>query len=192
MAGTSILDQIRGDPQEASVAAHLRALQGESVAYEREIGVRTWSVHIKPFRDVKDRIVGCIGVGFDVTDQKAMESQLQHAAQMSALGRMAAGIPEEALPTVNAALDDPDPHETVRIAACEALGQLGRAESAPLLIPRLSDMSAGVATAAAWALAQIDDPSATEALERAAELDRAYWVRQAATEALERRGIEAQ
>lgn len=95
MAGTSILDQIRGDPQEASVAAHLRALQGESVAYEREIGVRTWSVHIKPFRDVKDRIVGCIGVGFDVTDQKAMESQLQHAAQMSALGRMAAGIAHE-------------------------------------------------------------------------------------------------
>ena len=113
-------------------------------------------------------------------------------AIVRALGRMAADIPEEALPTVNAALDDPDPHETVRIAACEALGQLGRAESAPLLIPRLSDMSAGVATAAAWALAQIDDPSATEALERAAGPDRAYWVRQAATEALERRGIEAQ
>jgi len=95
MDGTSLHDQIRGDPANTAVRAHVRALKGESVSYEREIQGRTWSAHVEPLRNQDDRIIGCIGVGFDVTEQKAMEAQLRHATQMSALGRMAAGIAHE-------------------------------------------------------------------------------------------------
>ncbi len=104
-------------------------------------------------------------------------------AVVRTLGRLAGKSPE-ALHTVEAALDDP--HETVRTAACEALGNLDNKETVPLLVERLNDMSAGVAMAAAWALGQIGDSSAREALEKAAKPDRAYWVRMAANDALKR------
>lgn len=100
-----------------------------------------------------------------------------------ALGRLAARSPE-ALHAVEAALGDP--HETVRTAACEALGNLGSKDATPLLVQRLNDMSADVAMAAALALGKIGDSAAKEALERAAEPDRAYWVRMAANDALKR------
>jgi len=99
------------------------------------------------------------------------------------LGRLAGRSPE-ALHAVEAALEDP--HETVRTAACEALGNLGSKDATPLLVERLNDMSADVAMAAAWALGQIGDSSAREALKRATKPDRAYWVRMAANDALKR------
>ena len=110
-------------------------------------------------------------------------------AVIRALGQLTEKSPE-ALAAVDAALDDP--HEAVRAAACETLGQLHGKDSVPRLAARIDDVSATVSIAATVALARIDDPASTDALKRAATPDREYWVRQAAEEALQRRGIRAQ
>jgi HEAT repeat protein len=110
-------------------------------------------------------------------------------AVVRALGRLGSKA-SGAIEAVRSAVEDP--HEVVRAAACQALGQLGAEGNTDLLIGRLSDVSPDVQTAAAWALAQSDDPAAADALKRAAEPGNPFWVRTAAVKGLQRRGIKAQ
>ncbi|MCK4873535.1 MAG: PAS domain-containing protein, partial [Phycisphaerales bacterium] len=58
------------DPDFPSIAAHRRALQGEKVTYSREMNGRTYQSRIAPLRDDQSRIIGAVGISFDITGAK--------------------------------------------------------------------------------------------------------------------------
>jgi len=61
------------------IAAHRRALQGESVSYEGDWMGRTLATHVEPLRDAAGAIAGVIGVGLDITERKHAEGELQRS-----------------------------------------------------------------------------------------------------------------
>lgn len=65
------------DPEFMPYAAHQRALQGAPASYELGWGGRTFIGRVEPLRDADDRIVGVVGVAFDITDRKLAEEQLR-------------------------------------------------------------------------------------------------------------------
>jgi diguanylate cyclase (GGDEF)-like protein len=81
------------DPGFPPVAAHHRALQGESVNYDLEWGGRTFQAHVEPLRDDGGSIAGTIGVALDITDRKQAEDRLLHAVFHDGL----TGLPNRAL-----------------------------------------------------------------------------------------------
>lgn len=61
-------------PSLASVlAAHYRALEGQRASYEARIEERVFSGAIEPLWDENRRIVGCVGLGLDVSRQRRIE-----------------------------------------------------------------------------------------------------------------------
>jgi len=70
--------QIR-DPQFQPIAAHLRALEGESVSYEIEWMGRSFGAHVEPLRDAAGRIEGVIGAALDITAHKRTQAQLERS-----------------------------------------------------------------------------------------------------------------
>jgi PAS domain S-box-containing protein len=64
-----------GQTDHPTIAAHLRALRGESTTYERATGDVILEGRVEPLRDERGDIVGCVGVAVDVTWQRA-EAQL--------------------------------------------------------------------------------------------------------------------
>ncbi|HEY3203673.1 MAG TPA: GAF domain-containing protein, partial [Thermoanaerobaculia bacterium] len=72
--GTSLFAYFRTtDPEFPPIAAHRRALSGESVAYEAVWKGRTFESHVEPLRDADGTIRGVIGVAFDITERKEAE-----------------------------------------------------------------------------------------------------------------------
>jgi PAS domain S-box-containing protein len=63
------------------IAAHLRALGGQTGRYERAAGSVILEGHVEPLRDVEGRVVGCVGVAVDVTERRASEQQGRLLAQ---------------------------------------------------------------------------------------------------------------
>jgi PAS domain S-box-containing protein len=81
------------------IAAHDRALAGESVNYELEWQGRIFRTHLEPLRDTPGRIVGCIGVTLDVTahrrgeaERRELEVRIQEAQKLESLGTLAGGL----------------------------------------------------------------------------------------------------
>ena len=65
------------DPDFTPYVAHRRALQGTPSAYELTWAGRTFYGRVDPLRDTDDRIVGIVGVAFDITERKEAEEQLR-------------------------------------------------------------------------------------------------------------------
>ncbi|HEY3171886.1 MAG TPA: PAS domain S-box protein [Thermoanaerobaculia bacterium] len=65
-----------------AIAAHRRALAGESVTYETEWKGRTFASHVEPLRHADGRIYGVIGVAFDVTDRKNIQKELEQSVSV--------------------------------------------------------------------------------------------------------------
>lgn len=59
------------------VAAHLRAVAGESVTYERTWRKHTFQSYVEPLRGPDGDITGCIGVSIDITERKQAEETLK-------------------------------------------------------------------------------------------------------------------
>lgn len=74
------------------IAAHRRALNGESVTFHVEWGGGSYACHAEPLRDSAGTVTGVISMAFDVTDRKQLEAQLRQAQKMEAVGRLAGGI----------------------------------------------------------------------------------------------------
>jgi two-component system, cell cycle sensor histidine kinase and response regulator CckA len=98
------------DPNFKPIANHLRALKGESVAYEMDWMGRTFDAHVEPLRDPQGEIIGCIGIALDVTERKEMgealrksEEQFRAVFEQSGIG-IALGDMQGRLLEVNPAL----------------------------------------------------------------------------------------
>jgi len=63
------------DPEFPPIAAHRKALSGESVTYEATWKGRSFQSHVEPFRDAEGTIRGVIGVAFDITERKNAEEE---------------------------------------------------------------------------------------------------------------------
>jgi two-component system, cell cycle sensor histidine kinase and response regulator CckA len=75
-----------------SLEAHHRALAGETVHYETRFEGADFSCHVEPLLDSDRRLLGVMGVAFDVTERKRLEDQLRQAGKMEAIGRLAGGV----------------------------------------------------------------------------------------------------
>ncbi len=88
------------------------------------------------------------------------------------------------------ALKDED--QSVRYRAAEALGQIKNATAVDALIEALNDADRDVRLEAAWALGEIGDVRAVDSLSYASLNDEDGYVKDAATEALEKLGVQAE
>ncbi len=80
------------DPDFPALAAHRRALQGETVRYELAWKDRYFQCHIEPLRTSEDTIAGVIGIAIDATERQQLEQQLHQSQKMEAIGRLAGGV----------------------------------------------------------------------------------------------------
>jgi two-component system, cell cycle sensor histidine kinase and response regulator CckA len=84
--GRSLLDYVASDAgPHPALAAHRRALGGESVNAELEWGGHVLRSHIEPLRDASERIAGTIGVALVVTESKRAEAALLESEQRNQL-----------------------------------------------------------------------------------------------------------
>jgi len=65
-----------------AIAAHRKALAGESVTYETEWKGRTFASHVEPLRHADGKIYGVIGVAFDVTERKNIQRELEQSVSL--------------------------------------------------------------------------------------------------------------
>ncbi len=65
------------DPDFLPIAAHRRALDGESVAYELGWAGRVFDCHVEPLRSPRGGVAGTLGLAVDVTPRKQAEEALR-------------------------------------------------------------------------------------------------------------------
>src|SRR2546429_506790 len=76
IVGASLLEQqAQHKVSSESVAAHRRALAGESVSYQIRLPPRCYDAHVEPLRDAGGAIVGVVGVAVDVSDREQALAQ---------------------------------------------------------------------------------------------------------------------
>lgn len=85
-------DQVKGstlftyfgtdDPDAIAIAAHRRALEGESVSYPFEWAGNAYSVHLEPLRGPRKEIRGVIGIAFDVTELHQAQEDLRRSLSL--------------------------------------------------------------------------------------------------------------
>ena len=93
VVGKSLYEYFRTDDRTfLPIAAHRRALNGESVTFHVEWGGGSYACHAEPLRDEQGEIFGVISMALDITDRKQLEAQLRQAQKMEAVGRLAGGI----------------------------------------------------------------------------------------------------
>jgi PAS domain S-box-containing protein len=65
------------DPSHPSIAAHRRALAGESVEFESEFYGRSFESRVEPLRDISGKVCGCLGISLDVSEKQRREGVLR-------------------------------------------------------------------------------------------------------------------
>jgi PAS domain S-box-containing protein len=81
--GTSLFAYFRTtDPNFEPIAAHRRALKGESVTYGILWKGRAFQSHVEPLRDVDGSIRGVLGVAFDVTELQQTHEALEKSVAL--------------------------------------------------------------------------------------------------------------
>jgi PAS domain S-box-containing protein len=70
------------DPEYPPIAAHRRALEGESTTYEITWQGRTFQAHVEPHRETDGTIRGVLGVAFDITERKKAEEELHRSVAL--------------------------------------------------------------------------------------------------------------
>jgi signal transduction histidine kinase/ActR/RegA family two-component response regulator len=93
LVGATLFEALQSnDPTYLPIAAHLRALQGETVKYSLEWRGRTFESRIEPLCASDGTVAGCIGVSQDVTERKQAEALLAGEARILALVSMGARL----------------------------------------------------------------------------------------------------
>ena len=76
--GATFADQTETDEDlEVVLAAHRRALAGETASFDARAFGLDFHCHVEPLRDRDDHIVGVIGVGLDVSETVRMRRELE-------------------------------------------------------------------------------------------------------------------
>jgi diguanylate cyclase (GGDEF)-like protein/PAS domain S-box-containing protein len=73
------------DTNTTAIAHHASALRGESVRFEYKRQDQVLEIHLEPLRSPSGEIIGCIGVGLDITVRKRSEEQIRYQATHDAL-----------------------------------------------------------------------------------------------------------
>ncbi len=115
--GLTMLENLDNRNLESTpIAAHVKALQGQSLSYEMEWKKRAFQVRVEPLRNSKKAITGTIGIVLDITDRKQTLVELQERVRQQAavadLGQkaLAGGDPSELFQQVAALI-----HETLAV-----------------------------------------------------------------------------
>lgn len=78
--GTSMTDFFPGSADDfPPIAAHLRALQGESSTFELPWKGQMFQAHVEPLQNAEGEVIGVIGVALDITERKRGEQGLEEA-----------------------------------------------------------------------------------------------------------------
>jgi PAS domain S-box-containing protein len=67
------------DTEALPLAAHMRAMEGESVSFELELQERTLQVHVEPLLNGNGTIIGAVGAALDITERKGAELALRRS-----------------------------------------------------------------------------------------------------------------
>jgi diguanylate cyclase (GGDEF)-like protein/PAS domain S-box-containing protein len=73
----------------AAMTHHYTALRGESARFEYKRQDLVLDIHVEPLRGPGGEIIGCIGVGLDITQRKRTEEQILYKATHDALTGLA-------------------------------------------------------------------------------------------------------
>jgi PAS domain S-box-containing protein len=91
--GKSLFEYFRTEDAEFTpIAAHRRALTGESITYQLEWQKRIFESHVQPLRSSEGEIIGVVGVALDITDRQHLLDQLRQSQKMQAVGELAGGV----------------------------------------------------------------------------------------------------
>jgi diguanylate cyclase (GGDEF)-like protein/PAS domain S-box-containing protein len=77
------------DPEATPIAQHYEALRGSSSHFEYKQKNRVLDIHLEPLRGESGEIIGCIGVGLDITQRKKSYAQVFYQATHDALTGLA-------------------------------------------------------------------------------------------------------
>jgi PAS domain S-box-containing protein len=82
LIGVTMLESLgKDDPHSPPIAAHLRAVGGQSLSYEMEWRGRAFQVRVDPLRNSAGAVVGTVGIMIDVTQHRQALADLHQAEQ---------------------------------------------------------------------------------------------------------------
>src|SRR5262245_32994679 len=78
--GVSLYEYLQTrDPEFLPIAAHLKALRGESNGYNIDWQGRSFHSYVEPLHDAAGQIIGVIGVALDTTEQRRAEEDFERS-----------------------------------------------------------------------------------------------------------------
>jgi diguanylate cyclase (GGDEF)-like protein/PAS domain S-box-containing protein len=90
LVGQTVYEYLKcQDPQAIPIAQHCAALRGVSSHFEYKQKNRVLDIHLEPLRGASGEIIGCIGVGLDITERKKSDEQIRYRATHDALTGLA-------------------------------------------------------------------------------------------------------
>lgn len=82
-----------GDATFPPMTTHLAALDGKDGDFEIDfVDSRLLRCLVKPLVDADGQVIGTVGVGFDVTEERRLATQLHQAQKLEAVGQIAGGV----------------------------------------------------------------------------------------------------
>src|SRR3990172_642299 len=132
------------DDEFPAIAAHRRALTGETATYEFEWAERAFHTHIEALRDAEGGVVGTIGVALDVTEGKRTDALL--AGEKRVLEMVAQGAPlQEILEALTRNVEEQASEMLCSILLLDQAGTNLRLGAAPSLPDAYNEAVDGIA-----------------------------------------------
>lgn len=81
LVGRTVFDLFRGNEASAMpIAQHHKALRGLASRFEYGRGNKALDIQLGPLRSCDGEIIGCVGVGLDITERKKLEEDIRFQA----------------------------------------------------------------------------------------------------------------